>query len=92
MAEPNWELWEQVLRDIQARLVRVESKLVEHDKRFDQLDAEVKGFKRMSQMALGAASGADFVAERAEKLATETNKRPDALIAALHEKDIHVDA
>ena len=43
-------------------------------------------------MALGTASGADFVAERANQLAEKTSSRLDALIEALHQKDIHIDA
>ena len=52
----------------------------------------MRGLKRMAQMALGTASGADFTAERAEQAAEKANKRLDAPIEALHGKDIHVDA
>ena len=92
MAEPNWEAWEQILRDLQGRMGRMESRLESVDTKLDTINTEVKGLKRMSQMALGTASGADFVAEKAERLAEQTSKRLDDLIAALKRKEIDVDA
>lgn len=39
MAEPNWELWEQILQGLQFDLSEVKAKLAEHDQRFNRLDS-----------------------------------------------------
>ncbi len=92
MAEPNWELWGSILEGLQGEMREVRSTLAQHGAKLDTIEKDVRGLKSMAQMALGTASGADFVAERAEKLASDTHKRLDQLIEALKRQDIHVDA
>ena len=80
------------LREIRATLAEHGSMLSSQSKALTEIQEEVRGLKRMAQIALGTTSGADFIAERAEKLAEVTSKRLDGLIAALKRKEIDVDA
>jgi hypothetical protein len=88
VAEPNWELWEQILRDVQARLTSVEGTLEAHGAKLDAIERETRGLRDLSKMALGAGTGAEFLAEQAQQAADRANKRLDELdarIAALED-------
>ena len=92
MADEPDKLVLQLLREVRAGLGEVSARLGGVERKLDGIEGEVKGLRTMAQMALGTASGADFVAERAQKLAEDTNKRLDGLIAALKRREIDVDA
>ena len=83
MTEPNWELWEQILRDIQARLSTVEGTLGEHGAKLDTIERETRGLRDLSKMALGSGTGAEFIAEQAQQAADRANKRLDEIDARL---------
>ena len=88
MADPDWRAFEQILRELQADMSVVKTTLKEHGAKLDAIERETRGLRDLSKMALGAGTGAEFIAEQAQQAAERANKRlddMDARLAALEE-------
>ena len=83
MAEPDWRAFEQILRELQADISAVKATLREHGGKLDGIERETRGLRDLSKMALGAGTGAEFMAEQAQQAADRANKRLDDLDARI---------
>lgn len=91
MAEPNWELWESILRGLQSDLGVIKAKLAEYDKRFDRIDSRFDDVdKRLAKQnvqimhALGQTTDANLQT-------VLTNESVDRLEQELHRLTKRVD-
>ncbi len=89
MAEPNWELLEAVLRQLQADVSEIKQKQVAHDKRFDAVDKQLRDIETEVTHSLGlgtasltrmrvATDKVDDFAGRLEELTTRVKALEDA--------------
>jgi chromosome segregation ATPase len=83
MAEPDWTLIETVLRELQADMAAVKGTLAQHGAKLDAIEKETRGLRDLSKMALGAGTGAEYLAEQAQQAADRANKRLDELTARI---------
>ena len=85
MAEPNWELWEGILRQLQTDMRDVRDRL-------ERIERGQKDTKRQFTYMLGIASSAEITAEMAKERAEGFEGRFEDLMKKLDELEAKVDA
>ncbi len=83
MAEANWQLWEAILQELRSDMGTLKADVSAVKAQLGGIERETRGLRDMSKMALGAGTGAEFIAEQAQQAAERANKRLDEIDARL---------